>query len=84
MDLFSLYALFSQYRLCENTLKNCVFQISFYSHAYVRIIYEGKKRTTSRGLLLTFSKNSLKLSFHRFLVKKFVLKLPIERFLWKI
>ena len=83
IDLFSLYVLFSQYRSCDNTLKNCVFQISSCSRAYVRIIYEktkgqvplgpplGKKRTTSRGLLLNFSKNSLRLSFYRFLVKKF-------------
>ena len=75
IDLFSLYVSFSQHRSCDNTLKNCVFQISSCSRAYVRKIYEktkgqvpqgpllGKKRTTSRGLLLTFSQNSLILSF---------------------
>ena len=39
IDLFSLYILFSQYRSCDNTPENCFFQISFYSRAYVRIIY---------------------------------------------
>ena len=35
-DLFSLYVLFSQYRSCDNTLENCVFQILSCSRAYVR------------------------------------------------
>ena len=40
IDLFSLYILFSQKRSCDNTPKNCFFQISSYSRAFVRIIYE--------------------------------------------
>ena len=43
IDLFSLYVLFSQYRSSDNTLENCFFQISSYSRAYVRIIYEKTK-----------------------------------------
>ena len=43
IDLFSLYVLFSQYGSCDKTLENCFFQISFYSHAYVHIIYEKTK-----------------------------------------
>ena len=35
-DLFSLYVLFSQYRSFDNTLKNCFFQSSSCSRAYVR------------------------------------------------
>ena len=35
IDLLSLYVLFSQYRLCDNTLENCFFQISSCSRAYV-------------------------------------------------
>ena len=40
IDLFSLYVLFSQYRSRDNTLGNRFFQISSYSLAYLRIIYE--------------------------------------------
>ena len=40
IDLFSLYVLFSQYMSCDNTLENCFFQISSYSRAYLRVIYE--------------------------------------------
>ena len=43
IDLFSLYILFSQNRSCDNTPENCFFQISSYSHAFVRIIYEKTK-----------------------------------------
>ena len=43
IDLFSLYILFSQNRSCDNTPKNCFFQISSYSRAFVRIIYEKTK-----------------------------------------
>ena len=43
IDLFSLYILFSQYRSCDNTPENCFFQISSYSRAFVRIIYEKTK-----------------------------------------
>ena len=35
IDLLSLYVLFSQYMLCDNTLENCFFQISSCSRAYV-------------------------------------------------
>ena len=41
--VFSLYILFSQKRSCDNTPKNCFFQISSYSRAFVRIIYEKTK-----------------------------------------
>ena len=63
IDLFSLYVLFSQYRSRDNTLGNRFFQISSYSLAYLRIIYEktmgqvllgpaiGKTQHTRRGLL---------------------------------
>ena len=51
-DLFSLYVLFSQYRSCDNTLGNCFFQISFYSLAYVRIIYEKTNGQVPLGPLL--------------------------------
>ena len=40
IPLFRLHVLFSQYRSCDNTLGNRFFQISFYSRAYLRIIYE--------------------------------------------
>ena len=41
IDLFSLFFfLFSQYSSCDNTLENCFFQISSYSPAYQRKIYE--------------------------------------------
>ena len=43
IDLFSLYILFSQKRSCDNTPKNCFFQISSYSRSFVRIIYEKTK-----------------------------------------
>ena len=63
IDLSSLYVLFSQYRSRDNTLGNRFFQISSYSLAYLRIIYEttmdqvplgpaiGKTQDTRRGLL---------------------------------
>ena len=41
--LFSLYVLFSQYRSSDNTLENCFSQISSYSRAYLRVIYEKTK-----------------------------------------
>ena len=47
-----MYVLFSQYRSCDNTLENCFFQISFYSLAYVRIIYEKTKVQVPLGPLL--------------------------------
>ena len=37
IDLFGLYVLFSQYKSCDNTLRNCIFQISFYSRVYVLV-----------------------------------------------
>ena len=40
LDLFSLNVLFPQYRSHANTLGNRFFQISSYSHAYLRIISE--------------------------------------------
>ena len=43
INLFSLYVLFSQYRLCDDTLEHCFFQISSYSQANLRIIYEKTK-----------------------------------------
>ena len=43
IDLFSLYILFSQCRSCVVTLESCFFEISSYSRAYVRIIYEKTK-----------------------------------------
>ena len=52
IDLSSLYVLFYQYRSCDNTLENCFFQISFYSRAYVRIIYEKTKCHVPLGPLL--------------------------------
>ena len=36
----SLYVLLSQYRLCDNTLGSCFFQISFYSRANMSISNE--------------------------------------------
>ena len=52
-DLFSLYALFPQYRLCDNALVFVLFfQISCYSRAYLRIIYEKTKGQGPPGLLL--------------------------------
>ena len=52
IDLFGLYVLFSQYRSCDNTLGNCLFQISSYSRAYVREIYEKTKGQVPLGPLL--------------------------------
>ena len=43
IDPFSLYILFSQCRSCDVTLESCFFEISSYSRAYVRIIYEKTK-----------------------------------------
>ena len=43
IDLFSLDVLFSKYRSRDNTLGNRFFQISSYSRAYLRIIYEKTK-----------------------------------------
>ena len=43
IDLFSLYVLFSQYRSCDNTVEKIFFQISPYSRAYLRIIYDKTK-----------------------------------------
>ena len=48
MDLFRLYVLFSQRRSRDYTGKNCVFQNSSYSSAYVRIIH---KKTKGKILL---------------------------------
>ena len=44
--------MFSQYRSYGNTLENCFSQISFYSYAYVRIIYEKTKGQVPLGPLL--------------------------------
>ena len=52
IDLFSLYVLFSQYMSCENTLENCFFQISSYSRAYLRVIYEKTMGQVRLGPLL--------------------------------
>ena len=52
IDLFGLYVEFSQYRSCDNTLGNCFFQISSYSRAYVREIYEKTKGQVPLGPLL--------------------------------
>ena len=52
IDLFSLYVLFSQYRSCDNTLENCFSQISSYSRAYLRIIYEKTNGQVLPGPLL--------------------------------
>ena len=43
INLFSLYAVFSQYRPCDNTLENRFFQITSNSRAYLHIIYEETK-----------------------------------------
>ena len=51
-DLFNLYVLFFQYRSCDYTLENSFFQISSYSRAYLRIIYEKKKGQVLLGPLL--------------------------------
>ena len=40
ITLFSLYVLFSKFKSCDNTLENRFFQISDYSHVYLRLIYE--------------------------------------------
>ena len=40
IDLFSSFILFSQCWSCDVTLESCFFEISSYSRAYVRIIYE--------------------------------------------
>ena len=52
IDLFSLYVLFSQYMSCDNTLENCFFQISSYSRAYLRVIYEETMGQVRLGPLL--------------------------------
>ena len=52
IDLFSWYVLFYLCRSCDNTLENCFFQISFYSRAYLRIIYEKTKGPVPLGPLL--------------------------------
>ena len=52
IDLFSLYVLFSQYMSCDNTLENCFFQISSYSRAYLRVIYEKTMGQVPLGPLL--------------------------------
>ena len=51
-DLFILYVLFLQYRSCDNTLEDCLFQISSYSHSYARITYEKTKVEVPLGPLL--------------------------------
>ena len=51
-DLFILYVLFLQYRSCDNTLEDCFFQISSYSHTYGRITYEKTKGEVPLGPLL--------------------------------
>lgn len=38
--------------MCHNTLENCFFEISFYSRAYVRIIYEKTKGQVPLGPLV--------------------------------
>ena len=53
IDLFSLFVLFPQHRSPENPLGNCFFfQISSYSRAYLRIIYEKTMGQVSLGPLL--------------------------------
>ena len=52
IDLFSLYALFTQYRSCDNTLENCFFQITSYLRAYLRIIYKEETGQVPLGPLL--------------------------------
>ena len=52
IDLISLYVLFSQYMSCDNTLENCFFQISSYSRAYLRVIYEKTMGQVRLGPLL--------------------------------
>ena len=52
IDLFGLYVLFFQNRSCVNTPGNCFIQISSYSRAYVRIIYEQTKGEIPLGPLL--------------------------------
>ena len=52
IPLFSLHVLFSQYRSCDNTLGNRFFHISFYSRAYLRIIYEKTMGQVPLGPLL--------------------------------
>ena len=57
IDLFSLCVLFYQYRSCDDTLEKCFFQISYYSRAYVRIIYENTKGQIPLGPLLGETKH---------------------------
>ena len=57
IDLFSLCVLFYQCRYCNDTLEKCFFQISYYSRAYVRIIYENTKGKIPLGPLLWETKH---------------------------
>ena len=53
LDFFSLHVLFSHWiKSCDNTLRNHFFQISSYSRAYVRIIYEKTMGQVPLGSLL--------------------------------
>ena len=52
IDLFMLYVLFFQHRSRDNIPENCFFEMSSYSRAYVRIIYEKTKGQVPLGPLL--------------------------------
>ena len=58
IDLFSLYVLFSQYRSRDNTLGNRFFQISSYSRAYLRIVYEKTMGQGSPGTFIGKTKHT--------------------------
>ena len=69
IDLLSLYVLFSEYRSCDNTLEKFL-SISFYSWAYVRIIYEKTKGQVPLGPLLGNKTYKLKRSIVMVLLLK--------------
>ena len=48
IDLFSLYVLFFQHRLFDNTLEECFFQISSHPCVYLRIIYENIRNSIGK------------------------------------
>ena len=76
--------MFSQYKSCDNTLENCFFQSTFYSPAYLCIIYEEKKGQVPLGPLLgkqnIQAKEVYNIAFTHedFLIKSF-LGLPLKR-----
>ena len=51
-DLFVSYVLFLQHRSCDDTLEDCFFQISSYSHTYALKTYEKTKGEVPLGPLL--------------------------------